>query len=172
MVFKSIIGTLSICLAVVSFNANATLIGDTINSSGSGLNPASATIDNTIEFAGIIGWLNFDFGANTLTVTNTDTNTAPISWGGWGDYIFSDFDSSITGLSILSNVGFTGSIINNFSFTDSSITLDMLSGGADVGGQLVYLIETGPSLPVPEPSIVWLLFSGLAIMGFARRKKV
>src|SRR6266571_316262 len=80
-------------LLLVTIPAQATLIGDTINGTGTFLAPGSATIGAGVEFTGIIGFINFDFGADTLTLTPT---AGFIGWGGFGNYVFSGFDEVIT----------------------------------------------------------------------------
>ena len=98
--------------------ANATLIGDDISASGSHLNPGTATIGAGVEFIGIGSYLSFDFADSTLNIFNSSA----VGWGDFGDYVFSDFDDIITGVAIASNTGFTGNIIDNFSFTSSYTT--------------------------------------------------
>jgi hypothetical protein len=52
-----------------STSAQATLIGDTITAIGVGtLTPTTATIGAGIEFTGVTGFLNFDFGASRHSV--------------------------------------------------------------------------------------------------------
>ena len=148
--------------------AHATLIGQTITATGITLTPTTATIGPGVEFIGIIGFMNFDFGASTLTLTPTVNG---VGWGGFLNYVFSGFDDLITGLSISSNSGFSGTVVTNFSFGPHSITLDMNAGGAaDSRSILIFDIVSSAST-VPEPSSMALIGLGLLGLGWNLRKK-
>jgi len=139
--------------------ARANLIGDTVTVDGIWISPGSATVGAGIEFSGVAGYINFDFDASSLTITNDVLH----QWAGFGNYVFSGFDDIITGVSIAENTGFSGTIIDNYSFTSNTLTLDMQSGFTSPGAVLVFDINTIE--PVPEPSNYLLLGTGL--VGFA-----
>jgi hypothetical protein len=155
--------------------AHATLIGDTFSATGSQLVTNFSTIGAGAEATGIGGRLDFDFGASSLTVTQTQSL---LSFSVFGNYVFSGLDwvgdptGIITGITIASNDGFTGGLVNNFSFTDHSITFNLDPGTSTpgIGKSVVFNIVTNHS--VPEPTILALFGLGLAGLGFSRRRKV
>src|SRR5687768_8347994 len=110
---NKILATLILLSPAFACSAHATLIGDTITATGNQLTPGSATIGVGGEFNSVHGsaQLGYDFGASTLTV-------APIGPAGvilgYGSYIFAGFDDTILNVSIGSNIGFSGTIVNNF----------------------------------------------------------
>ena len=154
------------CFGLFSTPANAGLIGDEIFASGDDwLTPVSAIIGAGPEFT----WPSFaqtphqfDFADSTLSIIGEYS-----AWSGHGDFIFSGFDDTILGFSVASNTGYSGTIVDNFSLTESSITLDMSSGSCR-GGVLVFDIAT---TTVPEPSTMILLGFGLLCIVVAKRKK-
>ena len=160
----------ALAASVFTTSVDASLIGDTITATGenlfvSGTDLTSTTIDSNIEFTGINSFMNFDFDVNTLTITGT-----PVLWRGFGDYVFSDFDVNIIGVSILTNTGFSGTIVDNFSFNSNSITLDMSDSTRSQGSTLVYNIQTS-LVVVPIPASIWLFGTGLfGLISMAKRK--
>jgi hypothetical protein len=145
-------------------SAQASLIGQNISGTGITLTQNMATIGAGDEFSGIINYLKFDFGIDTLTVRNT----TGVSWSGFQNYVFTGFGGQITGLSIQSNNGFSGGIVSNFAYTANSITLDMNAGQATVyPGSLVFKIAGVNE--VPEPGSLALF--GLAIAGAAAARR-
>jgi hypothetical protein len=165
---KSIIHSASLIILALGLAAaaRADLTGDTITASGLFVGPSSATVTPTADFSGIFGYVNFDFAANTLTVTPTTS----VSWGGFGPYTFG-FNDTITGVSIASNTGFSGGIVDNFSFNSNSLTLDMSSGLAYAGSALVFDITSTNGQAVPDSgSTVALLGAAMVgLVAFRRR---
>jgi hypothetical protein len=148
--------------------ARGTLIGDTINvTSGFGITPHTATIGAGVEFVGIFGVLNLDFGADTLSLT---TNGVSVGWSGYTSYVFSDFGPglTITDMSVLSNTGFSGPLVTAFSFTDTSITLNVSSAAYSPGAVLVYGLTFQT---IPSPHSLALFGAGFVALSFVRRRR-
>src|SRR5688572_16565040 len=106
---------LLIAALCVCTTARANLIGDTITATGpGGLLPSStATIGAGIEFTGVgvsLTSVSFDFGANTLTLLPA-AGLGAIS-GNNIFFTFSDFDDTITGITVGANAGWSGSILS------------------------------------------------------------
>ncbi len=92
---------LVVCLStlILSQTVQAGMIGDTINASGYSMTPAAATIDTTVEFTGINGFMDFDFDEGTLEIRVADIGGGLI-WGGFGLYEFTAFDDVITSITL------------------------------------------------------------------------
>ena len=153
--------------------SRAQLLGDTITGTGNGLTPASATIGGGVEFTiqGISFTVaNFDFGASTLTLTTGAPNTGGISNG--GNFVFSGFDTAITGISVGTNQGWSGTVLTP-TFTAGSITVNLDSAqiaiSAPAPRALVYNIQTGSSVP-DTGGTVGILGGALAGLLVLRRR--
>jgi len=169
MKMRTLAGLVLAGLLASSTVLNASMIGDTIIASGNDIGSLGsfnkwAVIGHGDEFLGISAGLVFDFDENSLTVTGDSLS----GWHGYGDFVFSGFDDTITGFTIASNTGFAGSIVNNLRFDEHSITLDMSGATRSLGSVLVFNITT--ATPVPLPSSALLLGSGLLMLGLVRRK--
>lgn len=168
-------------LAVAIFSifihpAHSALMGDTITASGNSLYPNSETIAPRIvthgsEFFGIgvIRGLEFDFDAHTLSIQVNDTSLT--EWNGLGDFVFAGFDDVITSVTIASNTGFSGSVVDNFSFSAHSITLDMSSGVQAPSGNPVLVFDINQSsVAIAEPATAALIGFGLLGLAYTRRR--
>lgn len=166
---RNLTGLVLAGLLASSTVSNASMLGDTIIASGNDIGSLGsfnkwAVIGHGVEFLGISGGLVFDFDENTLTITG-DSLTG---WHGYGDFVFSGFDDTITGFTIASNTGFEGSILSNLRFDEHSITLDMSGATRSLGSSLVFNIST--ATPVPLPSSALLLGTGLLWVATFKRK--
>jgi hypothetical protein len=167
---QSITGVAALAISIFAANlTRASLIGESISASGNGISPTTAVIGAGIEFpkSGVL--VSFDFGADTLTVTPTISGSS--NFGGWGAYTFSGFNSTISGLTLLSNNGFTGSVITNDTFTDHSLTLDFGSGSFANNSKLVFGIET-PKNSVPDNAGTFALLSATLTGLVAMRRRL
>jgi hypothetical protein len=170
---------LKLCLAILALIATvgftipseASLIGDHISAEGYSLSPGDATIGSGVEFTGIDGHLSFDFGASSLTINSSDVS----GWFGYSTYTFSGFDAPIVDVDIALNDGYSGDWLENFTFGENSITLDMSSGFAfympgvpfsPYSSRVVFNIVTKQ---VDEPSVLALL--GVSLLGLLALRK-
>jgi hypothetical protein len=145
------------------------LIGDTITASGNAMTAGDATIGAGVEFTGLIDFLDFDFGANTLTISS---NRYLLAWGGASTAVFSGFDQPITSFALVSNNGFAADFLTNYSFTASTITLDMSTGSVLGGNGSTAVFAFNGVAPIPEPETYAMMLAGLGLLGvMARRRK-
>lgn len=149
--------------------SRATLIGDNISATGLWSWPASATIGAGTEFHGLLGLVNFDFGASTLTLTTNAAVDVPILLA--GSFMFTGFDDTITGFSVGSMGGWGGTVVNNPLFSAHSLTLDLNLTWAPADSKLVFNIETATRVP-DNGATVALIGIGLLSLTLARRKKL
>jgi len=148
----------------VCSTCRAALIGDTLTATGGFLFPATATIGDGVEFT-FHDDVRFDFAESTLTLT---TRIGPGSGGGQGFLVFSDFEDTITGISLASNDGWSGSVLTP-QFTAHSVTFDFQSfSWAAQGSEIVFNIETAAAAPDQGTTVTLL---GFAFMGLAAARR-
>ncbi len=162
---------LALLMAVFAFsNAQAGLSGQTVTATGIFLGPSSAVVGDGVEFHN--GLVQFDFSDDRLTLSlDLPPGTVGGGWGALGTYLFSGFADTSLSMTIESNVGFSGSLLTNYSFANGSVSLNFFSGNACCGSdaRLVYSFQ---SSAVPEPSTTALLLFGVCSFGLARRLKL
>lgn len=174
--FKKLVGAGLVAAAGFSTGAHASLIGDTINATGTSLGPITAVIGSEVEFKAASNLLYFNFDASTLTITVPNLSGTQYSFANLGTFVFSGFDDVITGLSIASNSpSFSGSVLSNYTFDAHSISLDFSAAGAqNKNSTLVFNIATGSGAAqggdVPEPGTVAIVGLGLLGLAASRRK--
>lgn len=166
MKFKQLIQSAMMMLALSTGTVQASLIGNTIDSNGFLLGPASSTIGAGTEFI-FQRIISFDFDANTLTLFATEE----VEWAGFGAYTFSGFDTVLTGFELTANDGFSGDVLSGYSFTASSISLNWGMGSAVTSAELVFAISTIDDIDgtIPEPSGLALLLIGA--LGLSRKAR-
>lgn len=136
---------------------------------------SNKTIDSSTEFNIVSAFINVDFTENSLTLSNAKDAYA-LWWLNYGDYTFSGF-GNITNVYIESNNKFYGSVVNDYSFDNDSITLDMSNGwflhSSGNDQSLVFHIERELVAPaaVPEPTTLMLFGAGLVGLGICCRRK-
>ena len=136
---------------------------------------ATTTIEEGVEYQ-FVGIEQFDFDTDTLTITNPTKNNR--AWGHFYYFVFTGFDEEITGLSILSNTGFSGDPLSDYSFTENSITLHWGNGYATPFAALIFQINTAAdfafttrSIAIPEPAPLLLIGTSLAILAVRIRRR-
>jgi hypothetical protein len=163
--------TASLLVGATAFVAPAcafSLLGDTITSSGYAVNAGSATIGAGVEFIGIHSYLDFDFGANTLTISS---NRYLTNWSGFQTNTFSGFDQAITSFSLISNNGFSADFLTGYSFTSNTITLNMNNGFVPGGNGSTAVFAINEVAPIPEPETYAMMLAGLGMVGLAARRR-
>lgn len=143
---------------------NASILGKSVTAVGDGLSPNSAVVGDGIEFTGIGGDIHFDFGANTLTVTASNS----VRWFGFGTYFFGGLSEPITSFGLISNSGFYLGVADNFRYGPYGVSFDMSSGGAVRGATALFNI-TVAAAPVPEPH-AWQLL-GVGLLGLIAKRR-
>lgn len=156
------------CLTGLHNVANASLIGNEVYLTWGP--PQDRIIGDGVEFHAIFDSVGFDFAADTLTLSFGGPS---MGWSGFDHLVFRGFSERITGLSIVSNTGFQGSMLNDFSFSDHTIDINMTYGSASNYPLLVYKINTDglDGSSVLEPATGFLIGLGFLFMIMARRRK-
>lgn len=171
------IATLTSVLLLAASSAHATLIGDTIQSSGIG-GSGTATIGAGIEFPMPSIIFSFDFDADTVTIRNLwrQPLVSDYSGGyGYGVFTFTGFDTEITGLSLVSNTGWAGRFLApaGHGFTADSLSFDTTFDASNivaVNAEAVFRITTR-SNQVPEPATLALVGVAAAGLAMTRRRQ-
>ena len=160
----------------LSVGAHAGLVGQVVTANGLNLTPASATIGDGVEFHGLSytteNYLAFDFADDTLTLSLVIYPNAGLQWFKFDPYVFSGFTSHITDMYVLSNEGFTGTLLSGFSVVNNQISIDFADGTACCGteAKLVYKIVTDDAT-VPEPATGLLMLVGLGLLAGSRSRR-
>jgi hypothetical protein len=157
-----IVGAL-VCAFFLSSPLRAGLMGVTVSSAGYDPTPATAVVGAGAEFTGIVGYMNFDFADNSLTLTTS----VPVSWSGFGTFTFTFDDVLISSFALQANSNTGGNHLTFYGFTANTVWLDLNSGSMN-DGIAVYSIN---STSVPDSGATMALFGlGLAALGLARRR--
>ena len=171
--------------AITIGTANATYIGDTVQ--GQIVNPygwewsnTSATVGPGVEFTLVLLNVTFlaDLTSDTLTLSYENTSDQPnVTLPPLG-FTFNDLDWTDTSSTV---IGFTESS-NNFPsyvsmstvFNLDNLLIDISLTNTNPGDlfSVTFQFDTSPiSAPVPEPSTILLLGSGLAGLAWYGRKR-
>lgn len=180
----------AICFATGGSAAPFDLTGDDISAIGQVRSlSVSTTILGTrtvgpgVEYGG--SDISVDVGADTITFTNTnETATVVYNRNGVGlvpNFFFGYIFESLDGGTPIDAVSFTttGSVKDFFvnpptpeiSFTDTTLTIDLLDLAFTAGSSLTLTITGAPMAAVPVPPALAFGIAGLAFLGGLRRRK-
>ena len=182
MNLSRLLGKLCVCIfPLVSFSANASLIGDTVTCVGLdsfiGCNPTSATVSSGVEFgieivAGTTVW-TADLDASSITITApegaslSDPTTRRVQFGDldWVDLL----PGEIIGFDLSFQGAVSGLAPSDIAFDAHSVTVNFASSFWGTGSSAIIDLQIQP---IPIPATAWLFGSGLlGLIGITRRKK-
>ncbi len=158
--------------------ANAGLIGDTVGCQQTGEGTFSCDAASAIVGPGNEFGIGSSYSFIEVDISDSIVDLFFPSSGSLGATVFvlSDLDWSLpgfalSGVSIIEQSGITGFDLSDLSFTDDSLTVDLID--TDYNGQAfaqIGLQFTNPAA-VPAPATLALFGLGLAGFAFVRRKR-